>query len=322
MGPAGPQGHDAFAGQVGYPLAGGLPGPGEQHAPYPEYQMWSPHGPQGGYPGPVSHQDAINGGDYAYVIREDDPYAPPASRPRGRERGQGLGEWEPTSAGPASDRARTPAGDVGGVRAITAGAAARAAAQAAAQAAANVGPARAYGHDDQAYGAPEPDRHQRDEETPRRAVDSGPDDDDQDAPRGPFEALRPTGGYPALEPDEATAALADDGADDEEVPDLLDFGPPSDPEAGALGQITDLYLTAETITPASLDRNFDQLMEKQRQLITDYFEESGGLILVEPPATEEPEPAAAGEPEGQSAPLGFDSATSLAGLLGDLRGGQ
>ncbi|HEY6496543.1 MAG TPA: hypothetical protein VIZ43_24980, partial [Trebonia sp.] len=207
------------------------------------------------------------------------------------------------------------------------GAAARAAAQAAAraaaaQAAANVGPARAYGHDDPSYGPPEPDRHQRDEETPQQAEDSGPDDDDQDAPRGPFEPLRPTGGYPALEPDEATAAPPDDDADDEEVPGLLDFGPPSDQEAGALGQITDLYLTAETITPASLDRNFDQLLERQRQLITDYFEESGGLILVEPPAAEEAEPAAAGEPEGQATPLGFDSAASLAGLLGELRGAQ
>src|SRR6185503_7190266 len=99
---------------------GGFAGPGE--APYPEYQAWRPHGGPGGYQGPDGYGEIVNGGDYAYVIHEDDPSAP-QSRPRMRQRGRGLGEWS------TDGRAGTPAGPAqpagGGVRgrAITAGAA-------------------------------------------------------------------------------------------------------------------------------------------------------------------------------------------------------
>ena len=102
---------------------------------------------------------------------------------------------------------------------------------------------------------------------------------------------------------------------DYEISELLDFGTPTDPEAGALGQIRDLYQTAETVSQASLDRHFEQLLERQRELISEYFKESLDSAEASTPA----EPVAPAVP---SAPLGFDTAQSLASLRGELRGAQ
>jgi hypothetical protein len=94
--------------------------------------------------------------------------------------------------------------------------------------------------------------------------------------------------------------------------ELLDFGAPADPDAGALDQIKDLYDKAETVSQASLDRHFEQLLERQRQLISEYFNEPGSLDPV-------PSGPAAG-PAESPAPFGFDTVESLAGLRGELRG--
>ena len=60
-------------------------------------------------------------------------------------------------------------------------------------------------------------------------------------------------------------------------------------------------MAAGRIGPGSLDRHFDQLLERQRQLISDYFKEPSGLGVAEtPPQT------------------GVDTAESLAGLRGAL----
>jgi hypothetical protein len=66
-----------------------------------------------------------------------------------------------------------------------------------------------------------------------------------------------------------------------------------------------MYLTAEAVGPARLERHFDELLEKQRNLISEYFKESAGL--------------GAAETNGSAAPFGFDSADSLAALRGELR---
>jgi len=92
----------------------------------------------------------------------------------------------------------------------------------------------------------------------------------------------------------------------------VDFGTLSDPEAAALDRITDLYLAAETISPARFDGHFDELLERQRQLISEYFTESAGLG-----SAEAQDPAATSD---TPAPFGFDSAQSLTGLRGELRG--
>jgi hypothetical protein len=189
----------------------------------------------------------------------------------------------------------------------------------------------AYGPDDPAYGPPGPGWYRRDEERAPRPEDgeSRADASESRVTRGPFEPLRPgdreeagqAGSWPAG--GDASSGNPDaSGPDteiseyeqlDDEMPDLLDFGTPTDPEAGVLGQIKDLYQTTETVSQASFDRHFEQLLERQRELITEYFTESGGLA--ETVTTAAPE-----APADPSAPLGFDTAESLAALRGELRG--
>jgi hypothetical protein len=94
--------------------------------------------------------------------------------------------------------------------------------------------------------------------------------------------------------------------------ELFGFGTEADPEAGALDQIRGLYDAAESVSQDSLDRHFEQLLERQRKLISEYFTESAGLG-----SAEAQDPAATSD---TPAPFGFDSAQSLTGLRGELRG--
>jgi hypothetical protein len=122
-----------------------------------------------------------------------------------------------------------------------------------------------YGPDDPAYGPPTPDWYARHEEEEARQEAAA---EELRYVRGPFEPLPYSGG--------ASQAAAGDGAASvsyETAPDEDDgFGSPGD---GALGQIKDLYLTAEAIGAENLDKHFQQLLERQRQLISDYFKEFG-----------------------------------------------
>jgi hypothetical protein len=266
------------------------------------------------------HGEMVNGGDYAHVIRGDDPVAPAPQTPS-RERGQGPDGGSPgTSAGPARS-----AGGAGRGRAITAGAVSAgwpASTDGPPEAARpgtvpDVDQALAYGPDDPAYGPPGPDWYQRDEERAPRTQDAVPPATagESRATRGPFEPLSPVDraeagyadyqsadGEPVFDGDQVTGPSAD------EMPELLDFGTPTDPDAGALGQVRDLYETAETLGQASLDTHIDQLLERQRKLISEYFAESGALGSFADLAPPEP-----------PASLGFDTAQSLTGLRGELR---
>ena len=49
------------------------------------------------------------------------------------------------------------------------------------------------------------------------------------------------------------------------------------PEAASakLEQLKDLYLTAEAIGEEALDKHFDQVSQRQRQLIREFFDRSG-----------------------------------------------
>lgn len=49
---------------------------------------------------------------------------------------------------------------------------------------------------------------------------------------------------------------------------------PASAAAAKLDQIKDLYLTAEAIGEDALARHFEQVSERQRQLIKEYFEEA------------------------------------------------
>jgi hypothetical protein len=44
--------------------------------------------------------------------------------------------------------------------------------------------------------------------------------------------------------------------------------------AAKLDQIKDLYLTAEAIGEDALDKHFDQVSQRQRELINEFFERS------------------------------------------------
>jgi hypothetical protein len=109
--------------------------------------------------------------------------------------------------------------------------------------------------------------------------------------RGPFEPL-------VSSSDPLGAGRPDAGRADE-VPEAAGAG--GAPEESAydrarkLEQIKDLYLTAEAIGEANVDKHFDQLLAQQRELISDYFRQPG-------PAGS----AAGAQPDGPDGPDGLD----------------
>ena len=110
-----------------------------------------------------------------------------------------------------------------------------------------------YGPDDPAYGPPSPEWYARDEQA-REAEDA----------RGPFEPIRHPDAGQALTHESVGYPPAGAGDDD-----------PIGGGTKALDQIKDFYLTAEAIGPENLDRHIGELLERQRQLITEYFKEAG-----------------------------------------------
>jgi hypothetical protein len=97
--------------------------------------------------------------------------------------------------------------------------------------------------------------------------------------RGPFEPL-----VSSSDPPGADQAPADPAAGDAPAE-------PAYERARKLEQIKDLYLTAEAIGEANVDKHFDRLLAQQRELISEYFRQPGsaGLEATGGPA---PEPGA------------------------------
>ncbi len=100
--------------------------------------------------------------------------------------------------------------------------------------------------------------------------------------RGPFEPLVSSADPPGTTPrfsaslDDAEPA-APDAALSDEVPGAAPDDGQEDTayaHASKLEQIKDLYLTAEAIGEANVDKHFDQLLAQQRELISDYFKQS------------------------------------------------
>ena len=331
-GPAGPvpdRGHNAFPGQADYR---GYAGPGGPQAPYAEYRVWQPQNGPGDYPDAGRHDETVNGGGYAYVIREDDPGVSTASSasPSGSARADGVRAITSGDAGTGSSGAATP------VDPVPAAGAPATDGRVKPEAVADLDPALAYGPDDPAYGPPGPDWYKQRAEvqsTPRtEEADSSAPGGEARPVRGPFEPLRPEEreearranyelagddaafGEPGTDQPESDIEISDYEPIDYEMSlsEQLDFGTPTDPEAGALGQIRDLYQTAETVSQASLDRHFEQLLEKQRQLISEYFQESLDSAEASTPVV----------PVTPAAALGFDTAESLAALRDEFRGAQ
>ena len=142
-------------------------------------------------------------GDYAYVIRDEEPPAP-------RPRATGPGMRSPASQPPPQQAPRPD-------------------------------PATAYGPDDPAYGPPSAGWYSSEGQAGQQAAEAP-----QHA-RGVFEPPQNQGGF---------------GQDP-----VGDDTPP-------LEQIRDFYLTAEAISAENLDRQFGELLERQRQLISAYFTEA------------------------------------------------
>jgi hypothetical protein len=93
---------------------------------------------------------------------------------------------------------------------------------------------------------------------------AGPRPEPVHTPRGPFEPARPSQLTGPAEPERAA-----DGPVPEEPADSL-----SAAAAAKLDQIKDLLLTAEAIGEQNLDRHFDQVSQRQRELIREFFDEA------------------------------------------------
>jgi hypothetical protein len=111
---------------------------------------------------------------------------------------------------------------------------------------------------------------------PGNAAGTGAPPQGGEGARGPFEPLVSSSDPPgARRPDVARP----DVARADRAPE--DTGAGGAPEESAydrarkLEQIKDLYLTAEAIGEANVDKHFDQLLAQQRELIGDYFRQSG-----------------------------------------------
>jgi hypothetical protein len=95
-----------------------------------------------------------------------------------------------------------------------------------------------------------------------------------EAPRGPFEPARPS--QPSVRPASITGSVEPPTATFAAPVIPEPPGPRPMPEAAAakLDQIKDLYLTAEAIGEDALDKHFDQVSQRQRELIREFFERS------------------------------------------------
>jgi hypothetical protein len=106
-----------------------------------------------------------------------------------------------------------------------------------------------------------------------------------EAPRGPFEPAsasnsppRPASVTGSVEPPPATFAAPHPSPTPTTWSTSTDSPPDPRPmpqaAAAKLDQIKDLYLTAEAIGEDALDKHFDQVSQRQRELINEFFERS------------------------------------------------
>jgi hypothetical protein len=233
------QGPPPAAGHAFAPGYGPPPVPGyAQNADYadPGYgpAAYGPGNPPGPGPGQQPYGETVNGGAYAYVIREHEAPAPGPSGPRAAEPGASpgtrpAGSQEPLRPGPPAfvDPSMTAAGD------------------------SPAEPAIAYGPDDPGYGPPSAEWYASDAEAERRAAE------EFQPARGAFEPPQNQGESGP----ESAVGLEPPGAGEDDQPG----------GATPLEQIRDFYLTAEAISAENLDRHFGELLERQRQLISEYF---------------------------------------------------
>jgi Tat protein secretion system quality control protein TatD with DNase activity len=99
-------------------------------------------------------------------------------------------------------------------------------------------------------------------------------------PRGPFEPAHavPSATVAVSEPPDAAVSAADATVTPEATSIPFEAAPPDPggklPAAAAekLDQIKDLLITAEAIGEANLDRHFERVSQRQRELIREFFD--------------------------------------------------
>jgi hypothetical protein len=131
---------------------------------------------------------------------------------------------------------------------------------------------------------------------PGLAATPGPDTPDHQAVRGPFEPLVEHGQTSGAASLPADHPATDPDGRPYEFPGLADDEPAGSADA-ALDRLKELHRTAASVAPQSLDAHFDQLLERQRRLISEYI----------------------GESEGASATADASSDDSLVGFGGEFR---
>ena len=139
--------------------------------------------------------------------------------------------------------------------------------------------------------------------------------------RGPFEPLVSSADPPGTTPrvsaglDDAEPAAPEAAYSQEAPPAAADdgFQDTAHDQARKLEQIKDLYLTAEAIGQANVDKHFDHLLAQQRELISEYFMQSSATrpavgaadqAGAEPPSVAGQEPGDPGEAAPASGPAG------------------
>jgi hypothetical protein len=123
-----------------------------------------------------------------------------------------------------------------------------------------------YGPDDPAYGPPSADWYARDrdlEEEEEVAPEPAPEE--PRVVRGPFE--------PLPQSEVAVQAALYQALTDDPRADAHDAGGTGE---RALKRIKDLYAAADAVGDEGLDKHFERLLERQRQLISDYLKEEFG----------------------------------------------
>ena len=101
------------------------------------------------------------------------------------------------------------------------------------------------------------------------------DTPDHQTVRGPFEPLVEHGQTPGASSLPADHPATDPDGRPYEFPGLADDEPAGSADA-ALDRLKELHRTAAAVAPQSLDAHFDQLLERQRRLISEYISESEG----------------------------------------------
>jgi hypothetical protein len=123
-----------------------------------------------------------------------------------------------------------------------------------------------------------------------------------EAARGPFEPLVSSADPPGtVRPAAPETGDSGDAASDAAAgaPGTDGQENPTHAHARKLEQIKDLYLTAEAIGEANVDKHFDQLLSQQRELISEYFRQSSTSPA---PAAADETPAEADEPRAPEPP--------------------